>query len=105
MNDFLIGLKERGMPLNNNEGQLNYITNYYESFLNVKFNWREFDPTNYQPIYTKTLLNEICRESAYFRDRFIINKIEEPMMTKDKIFVVMGGSHLVIEEPVLSYNK
>jgi hypothetical protein len=103
MNRYLQDLKSQGISLSDNEVHLNFITNYYEKFFNTKFNWKEFDPTNYQPIYSKTLLNEICRESTYFRDRFIINKIEETFKTKDKIFVVMGGSHLVIEEPVLRF--
>lgn len=103
MDNYLKDLKNHGMSLSENEINLNFITNYYEKFFKTKFNWKEFDPTNYQPIYSKTLLNEICRESTYFRDRFIIDKIEESIKTKNKIFVVMGGSHLVIEEPVLKY--
>ncbi len=103
MNSFLLDLKNNGLPLNNDEVKYSYMKNYYEKFFHANFNWKEFDPTNYQPIYSKTILNEIMRESTYFRDRFIINKIEETLKTNDKIFVVMGGSHLVIEEPVLRY--
>ena len=103
MNGFLSDLKSQGMPLTVEEIQFNFIKSYYEKFFNLEFNWKEFDPANYQPIYSKTLLNEICRESTYFRDRFIINRIEVTLKTKDKIFVVMGGSHLVIQEPVLRF--
>lgn len=103
MNDFLIGLKHKGMPLLNDEISVDYYIKYFEEFFKTKFNWKNFDPSNYQPIYSKTLLNEIMKESTYFRDRYIINKIEESLETNDKVMVVMGGSHLIIEEPVLRY--
>lgn len=103
MDSFISDLKNNGMPLNNDEIKFSFMKNYYEKFFHSKFNWKKFDPTNYQPIYSKTLLNEICRESTYFRDRYIVSIIEETLKIKNKIFVVMGGSHLVIEEPVLRY--
>ncbi len=103
MNHFITGLKEQGLPLTDNEATLDYIVQYYEIFFQSEFNWREFDPIYYQPIFSKTLLNEIASESGYFRDRYMVDKIEEALMNYDKIFVVMGGSHLVIQEPVLRY--
>ncbi|MBI4647166.1 MAG: hypothetical protein HY738_11400 [Bacteroidia bacterium] len=103
MNVFFCDLKNNGILLNNDEIKYSYMKNYYEKFFQTILKWKEFDPTNYQPIYSKTLLNEICRESTYFRDRHIVSIIEETLKTKNKIFVVMGGSHLVIEEPALRY--
>lgn len=103
MNFFLKEFKSSGMTLSNEEMKIELIIQYYEDFFKTKFIWREFDVTNYQPIYSKTLLNEIMRESTYFRDRFMLDRIEEAFKSNDKIFVVMGGSHLVIQEPVLRY--
>jgi hypothetical protein len=103
MSFFIKELKESGMPLSSEQSNIDFIIEYYESFFNRKFIWKEFDPTNYQPIYSKTVLNEIMRESTYFRDRYMVTKIEEALKSNDKVFVVMGGSHLVIQEPVLRH--
>jgi hypothetical protein len=101
--NFLLGLKYKGMPLSNNEVQLNYVQSYYESFFKQKFDWRSFDPTTHWPIYHKTILNNISRESAYFRDKHSVEVIEESLKKYNKVFVVMGGSHLLVQEPVLKF--
>lgn len=102
-NKFILALKKRGMPLNDKESKLSYFISCYEDFYKTKFNLMSFDPTSYWPIYNKNILNKISRESAYFRDLHVIKVIEESLKKYDRVFVVMGGSHLVVEEPVLKY--
>lgn len=101
MEFFLNQMRDNGMPLNDNEVRMDHVKAHYQALLKSPLNWKTFDPTIYYPTHSQTLLNEIMRESTYFRDRYIISQLQQAFKRSDKIFIVMGGSHLVIEEPAL----
>lgn len=49
----------------------------------------------------QTALNRISEVSSAFRDRNVVNKIAEALKTHDRVFVVYGSSHAVMQEPAL----
>lgn len=46
-------------------------------------------------------VNEVAQQSSYFRDKYIIHRIEETMKKYDRLFIVYGASHAVMQEPAL----
>jgi hypothetical protein len=100
---FIRTLKGKGLRLTETELNHRYFVSLYEKFYKKSFDKNTFDPTTYWPIYNKTLLNKISRESSYFRDNYAIKEIEKALEKYDKVFVVMGGSHLLVQEPMLKY--
>ncbi|HEY4506582.1 MAG TPA: hypothetical protein VJH71_00210 [Candidatus Paceibacterota bacterium] len=66
------------------------------------YNNSRTDPTPWQPargVWTE--VNRIAQESSYFRDRYIVARIEEALNKVDKLFVVFGASHAYMQEPVI----
>ena len=49
----------------------------------------------------QTRLNDIARASGRFRDEYIFERIVEGLKTHDRIFVVYGSAHAVVQEPAL----
>ena len=103
MSGFLKYLKESGMPVSDEETELENLIKIYEEFFNEEFNWEGFEPKNVWPNYNRTLLNEISREVSLFRDKYIVNFIKEQLSKNDRIFVLIGVSHVIQQEPVLRY--
>ena len=50
---------------------------------------------------TQTVLNRINETTGQFRDRKIVMAIAEALKSHDKVFVVYGSSHAVMQEPAL----
>ena len=100
---FIQTLNRKGFNLTGNERNHKYFISLYENFYQKPFDKKTFDPTTFWPIYDKTLLNKISSESSYFRDRYAIQEIEKALKKYDRVFVIMGGSHLVVQEPILRY--
>lgn len=50
---------------------------------------------------TQTVLNQASRATSVFRDRQIVREIAEALKTYNKIFVVYGSTHAVVQEPAL----
>lgn len=104
MIDFLGHLKQSGFPLKNTKKEFDDLIVNYEQLFNEKFDWKKFNPENVWPIYSNTILNEINKEITEFRDKHIVNLIDKELKNNNKIFVLMGGSHAVKQEPVIKYN-
>lgn len=49
----------------------------------------------------QTTLNELSRASSIFRDHYIFERIAEGLKTHDRIFIVYGSAHAVVQEPAL----
>ncbi len=104
MIDFLSYLKNSGFPMEEPEYEYDNLIELYEQLFNVKFDWKKFNPENVWPIYSNTILNEINKDITEFRDKHIVNLIDKELKNNNKIFVLMGGSHVVKQEPVIKYN-
>lgn len=60
------------------------------------------DPTPWPEAKDKqTVVNEIARQSSYYRDRYVVSRIKEAMKGRDRLFVVFGASHAVMQEPAI----
>ncbi|MCK5169461.1 MAG: hypothetical protein KAQ75_06260 [Bacteroidales bacterium] len=103
VNGFLVYLKESGFPMDEPKLEYEKITKNYKNLFNKEFNWKDFNPQNVFPIYNNTILNEINREVTEFRDIYIVNEIKNELLINDKIFVLIGGSHVIKQESLLKY--
>ena len=55
-----------------------------------------FDPT-----LAETFLNHISREGSEYRDRFMVEKLRSHLEEGHRVFAVVGGTHVVMQEPAL----
>lgn len=100
--DYFFRMLERdGIPLDKGQMEFTYWKNIYEKLLNRKLEWRKFNPDLYYPNKYLTKLNEINRASDEFRNLFMIEKILETSDKFDKIMVLVGGGHLIVQEKLL----
>ena len=65
--------------------------------------WREvpdswFDPGYIQP---PSYLNEVSRASSRFRDEYMVNLLINEVKQGKRVFAVVGGSHVVMQERAL----
>lgn len=58
----------------------------------------QVDPTSWEE-NEQTIINEVASNSTRFRDRYIFERIFEGLKKYNKIFVVYGSSHAVMQEP------
>ena len=103
VNSFLVYIKENGFPMDEPESEYEKIIKNYKNLFDKEFNRKNFNPQNVSPVYNKTILNEINREVSEFRDIYIVNEIKKELLINNKIFVLIGGSHVVKQEPLLKY--
>jgi hypothetical protein len=52
-------------------------------------------------VYGRT--NEVSAESGRIRDEHIIERLAEGLKNHNKLFVVYGREHAVVDEPALRY--
>lgn len=68
----------------------------------INFNERKVDPVLRKKFEGEhTTVNDIAAESSLFRDMHIANKIDEALQKHDRVLVVYGSAHAVMQEPAL----
>ncbi len=104
---FLSYLKGNGFPVIDTEKEYDLLITYYEKKFKEKFNWEKFNPENVWPNYNNTILNEINKEVGKFRDKSILDSMEIELYNNGKVFVIMGGNHLLDQEKAIKkiFNK
>lgn len=50
-----------------------------------------------------TIINKINQEVTHFRDCNVVRKIIEALETHDRLFIIFGSTHAVMQEPALRY--
>jgi hypothetical protein len=53
------------------------------------------------PVERDTFLNEISRASSDYRDGYVVSLLVQHVEEVQRVFAVMGGSHVVMQEPAL----
>ncbi|MBW3671911.1 MAG: beta-lactamase family protein [Acidobacteria bacterium] len=64
------------------------------SYHTVPSSW--FDPTERQ-----SLFNDISRAGSEYRDRYVVERLVNHVREGRRVFAVVGGSHVVMQEPAL----
>ena len=95
---YLSYLQKNGFPIDDVDKEYDFLINAYEQLFKEKFDWTKFNPENVWPNYDNTILNRINKEISEFRDISILNTIDAELKSNDKMFVIMGGNHLLKQE-------
>lgn len=103
VNNYLTGLKNSGLPIDNPQNEYYKLVENYKHLFKTEINWKEFNPENVLPIYNNTILNEINRASVNYRDLHIVSEIINELERNDKVFVLIGGSHVIKQEALIKY--
>ena len=64
-------------------------------------NWREVDRSWSDPVATKAYTNQIARLSSEFRDLHMVKLLIDKVKQGERVFAVVGGSHVVMQQPAL----
>ena len=59
------------------------------------------DPSWFDPTKSDNLFNDVSRYSSEYRDRFMVDLLVGEVLQGKKVFAVVGGSHVVMQEPAL----
>lgn len=63
--------------------------------------WRTADRSWSDPVATKAYTNLIARMSSEFRDAHMVRLLVEKVKQGERVFAVVGGSHVVMQQPAL----
>lgn len=67
-----------------------------------EFSIERVDPTPWENrTEMQTIITKIAQESNQFRNGYMIQRIQEVLKDKKKLFIVFGASHAVMQEPAL----
>ncbi|OGZ63862.1 MAG: hypothetical protein A3A98_01065 [Candidatus Staskawiczbacteria bacterium RIFCSPLOWO2_01_FULL_40_39] len=50
-----------------------------------------------------TLINQINQEVTHFRDCNVVRRVVDALKTHDRLFIIFGSTHAVMQEPALRY--
>ena len=63
--------------------------------------WREVPESWFDPTRSETFTNDIARLSSGFRDRHMVRLLTEAATRGERVFAVVGGTHVVVQEAAL----
>lgn len=63
--------------------------------------WRTADRSWSDPVATKAYTNQIARLSSEFRDLHMVKLLIDKIKQGERVFAVVGGSHIVMQEHML----
>ncbi|MEM9051182.1 MAG: hypothetical protein AAGC47_03930 [Bacteroidota bacterium] len=104
INYFLSQLKTDGVPIRNEQTQYPYWQGRYLALIGKELDWRTFDPSEYYPNFNKTKMNEVNRASDQFRNEWMVEIVLKILEQHDRVFILVGGGHLIIQEAVLKHK-
>jgi hypothetical protein len=63
--------------------------------------YEDVQSTWFDPTASGTLLNDVSRELSNYRDEFIVQLIARHVSDGQRVFAVVGGSHVIMQEAAL----
>lgn len=103
VNDFTKGyLESSGIKLTTNEKSFSYYKDLYKKYFKKDFNIDSIYSDDFSPIREKHHFCEVARKSKEFRDKYLLQQIEEQLMNHNRVIVVFGGWHILSIEPALA---
>jgi hypothetical protein len=55
----------------------------------------------FDPMKSETLFNDMARMSSEYRDRYMVAMLQRHLREGERVFAVVGGTHVVMQEPAL----
>lgn len=101
---FLGMLVENGIPLKKQQLKYAYWKGEYKRLMKKDLEWRNFNPAEYYPNYYLTKMNEVNRSSDEFRNLFMVEKVFTSLQKYNKVLVLVGGGHLIVQEKLLIHK-
>lgn len=97
----LIPTRTRWPGLEGSLRDVAHLDSLYRSELPELPDWRVAGGTILWPGRTESYLNEIATTVNRFRDEYMVNLLRELLDRGDRVFAVVGNSHVVMQEPAL----
>lgn len=63
--------------------------------------YRDAKSSWFDPAKRENFLNDIARASSDYRDRYVVDRLVRHVRDGQRVFAVMGGSHVLMQEPAL----
>jgi hypothetical protein len=63
--------------------------------------YEDVQPAWFDPVASGTFLNDISRASNAYRDEFIVRLLVQHVADGRRVFAVVGGSHVIMQEAAL----
>lgn len=63
--------------------------------------YRDAKSSWFDPAKQETFFNDIARASSDYRDRYVVERLVTHVKSGQRVFAVMGGSHVIMQEPAL----
>lgn len=95
-------LMSEGIKLTPEEKQFSYYKDLYKKYFKKEFSITDINSDDFSPVRNNHYFCEIARKSKEFRDKYLLQQIEEQLKYHDKVLVVFGGWHVLAIEPALT---
>ena len=89
------------------KGVVNSVAEFeeiYSKYINEPGDWRNVPDTWFNPLLDETIFNQIGQLSSRFRDEHMLKLLTEQVRNGNRVFAVVGLTHVVMQEPVLRHN-
>lgn len=83
---------------------LKELASSYDSLFPQQTDWHAVPDAFFDPVSTTTILNRISRTVSQHRDRFIMRLLAEAVQRGERVFAVVGASHVVMQEAALAHE-
>lgn len=100
MGSFAEGMAQR-LNLKVATAVLPFLHTLYQQVFDQELVWEAMTDEVVHPFVYKSITNEIARQNSYFRDASHVTKLFEAMQAHNRVFAVVGASHVVMQEPLL----
>ncbi len=104
MNHFLNSLNQEGLILNSTQKDFSYWQSKYSELMQKDLNWRSFEPKEYYPNFSISPMNEVNRQSDFFRNKTMVDNIFNALEDHNRVLVLVGGGHLIIQEELINHR-
>jgi hypothetical protein len=90
------------MPgLSGSPGNIEELQAAYRRSFPGAASYQEVQPSWFDPVVTATFFNDISRASSEYRDAYIVRLLTQHVSDGQRVFAVVGGSHVVMQERAL----
>lgn len=73
----------------------------YARYFPNRGNFRDAQPSWFDPMASENFLNQISRRSSEYRDQYMVDWLTRSVKQGNKVFAVVGGTHVVMQEQAL----
>jgi hypothetical protein len=97
----ILGVFSKTPGLSGSPRNIEELQAAYRRYFPGATSYQEVQPSWFDPTVTATFFNDISRASSEYRDAYMVRLLTQHVSDGQRVFAVVGGSHVVMQERAL----